>query len=147
MSQRNVEAFHRSFGLPVADRTTIPHVKRVLLRQRLIEEEYKEVQEELERIIRRLNNGTYRNAAMVYEDIANLAKELSDLRFVAFGTDVEFGIPGEAVDLEVYRSNMSKLWPDGSPRHRHDGKVLKPPTYRAPDIMQVLGIIEGSTSP
>lgn len=143
----HVREFHDAFGIPAHDEPGIPSIKRVALRARLIEEEFAEVQLEFERIQARLAAGTYTNAIQVYEDVARLAKELSDLRYVCWGTDLEFGIPSEAVDAEVHRSNMSKLWEDGKPRHRHDGKVLKPPTYSEADILFVLGIIEGSTTP
>lgn len=143
----HVREFHEAMGIPAYDKPGLPDLKRVMLRSRLIEEEFKEVQDELDRITIRLKTGSYTRVAQVYEDIARLAKELSDLRYVCWGTDLEFGIPSAAVDAEVHRSNMSKLWPDGKARHRHDGKVLKPPTYSEADIMTVLGVIEGTTSP
>jgi len=34
----------------------------------------------------------------------------------------------------VHQSNMSKLGTDGKPIFREDGKVLKGPNYRAPDL-------------
>lgn len=143
----HVREFHEAMGIPAHDRPGVPDIKRIELRHRLVSEEFEEVQAEFERITRRLNAGSYTSIYQVYEDIARLAKELSDLRYVCWGTDLEFGIPSEAVDKEVHRSNMSKLWPDGKPRHRHDGKVLKPPTYSEADILTVFGIIEGSTTP
>jgi len=38
----------------------------------------------------------------------------------------------------VHRSNMSKLGEDGKPIKREDGKVLKGPNYRAPDLDDLL---------
>ena len=43
------------------------------------------------------------------------------------------GIVFDAFQL-VHQSNMSKLGPDGKPIFREDGKVLKGPNYRAPDL-------------
>lgn len=142
-----VKQFHEAFGLPVLDSPNIPDVKRVALRLALIQEEVKEVEHEFERIIARLNNRSYGSAIVVYEDIARLAKELSDLKYVVEGAALEFGIPLDAVYAEVHRSNMSKLGPDGRPVRRHDGKVLKGPNYRQADVLLAMGIIEGSTSP
>lgn len=34
--------------------------------------------------------------------------------------------------LIVHTSNMGKLWPDGRPRYREDGKVIKPETWESP---------------
>lgn len=140
--KREVRDFHRAFDIPILDRPSIPYLNRVLLRQRLIQEEFREVEEEFERIKQRLVMG-YPNARAVYYDIARLAKELADLHYVIDGTELEFGIPGDEVYTEVHQSNMSKLGSDGRPLRRHDGKVLKGPNYFEADILTVLGIVEG----
>lgn len=70
--------------------------------------------------------------------VARLAKELADLLYVVYGTAEEFEIPMEEVFKAVHESNMSKVWDDGKVHYREDGKVLKPPTYKAPDIESVL---------
>lgn len=139
---RLVREFHEAFGIPVMPRPTIPEIRRVELRRRLIQEEFDEVMAEFARVVAR--HASYTTAADVYQDVSRLAKELSDLRYVCWGADLEFGIPSEEVDREVHRSNMSKLWPDGKPRHRHDGKVLKPSTYSEADILRVCGYIEST---
>lgn len=38
----------------------------------------------------------------------------------------------------VHKSNMSKLGDDGKPIKREDGKVLKGPNYKAPDLTDLL---------
>lgn len=38
----------------------------------------------------------------------------------------------------VHESNMSKLGDDGKPIRREDGKVLKGPHYRKPDLMDLI---------
>src|ERR1044072_2292026 len=106
----HVREFHEAFDIPVFDRPFMPAIKRVQLRQRLLREEFEEANAEFDRILARHHR--YRNAIEVYDDIARLAKELSDVRYVAWGADLEFGIPSGAVDLAVHRSNMSKLGPD-----------------------------------
>lgn len=140
--------FHEAFDIPIQPSPTIPDIKRVLLRRRLVQEEFAEVDAEFERIIKRFSD--YATASEAYEDIARLAKELSDLRFVCFGADLEFGIPSEATDKENLRSNMSKLGDDGRPVRRHDGKVLKGPNYEEANMLLAMGIIEldlGDTTP
>lgn len=143
-----VREFHEAFDIPVRETPTIPYVDRVRLRARLIREEFDEVMEELDRMERRLTGKRgirpYERAHEVYEAIARLAKELSDLRIVCEGTELEFGIPGDAVYAEVHRSNMSKLDDNGRPIRRHDGKVLKGPNYEEANVLLVLGVIEGS---
>lgn len=44
----------------------------------------------------------------------------------------------EAFD-RVHTSNMSKLGEDGKPIHREDGKVLKGPNYKKPDLTDLVG--------
>ena len=140
-----VREFHEAFDIPILGQPAIPDVKRIELRRALLQEECKEADAEFERILQRRNR--YTHVHQVYQDLARLAKELADVRYVAWGADLEFGLPSEAVDLEVHRSNMSKLGPDGRPVRRHDGKVLKGPDYFEADVLTVIGIIEGSTSP
>jgi len=40
----------------------------------------------------------------------------------------------------VHNSNMTKLGPEGKPIYREDGKVMKGPGYRAPDLKTTLGL-------
>ncbi len=139
-----VREFHEAFEVPIKDAPTIPYINRVRLRRRLIGEEFAEVMEEFDRIEAHLTRNPYTRAHQVYQDIARLAKELSDLRYVIEGCELEFGIPGDAVYAEVHRSNMSKLV-DGKPQRRHDGKVLKGPNYTEADVLVAIGVMEGDT--
>lgn len=47
-------------------------------------------------------------------------------------------IPLTAVLAEVHRSNTDKLWSDGLPHYRADGKVAKPEGWTAPDVRGVI---------
>ncbi len=61
-------------------------------------------------------------------------KELADLVYVIYGYA---NVKGWDLDEAVYRihsSNMSKLDDDGKPIFRDDGKVLKGPNYKEPDL-------------
>ena len=44
----------------------------------------------------------------------------------------------EDVFDEVHSSNMSKLDENGNPIYREDGKILKGPNYRKPDIGKIV---------
>ena len=75
------------------------------------------------------------------EDVANrehLVKELSDLVFVCFQFAAAFNIDLEKAMTLVFESNMSKLDERGMPIYREDGKVLKGPNYKAPDLSSCL---------
>jgi len=79
----------------------------------------------------------FRDAAAA-RDLVGMADAIGDLLYVVLGAAVAMGIDSEAVFAEVHRSNMTKLWPDGTVHRREDGKVLKPPTYSPADIKGVL---------
>ena len=64
----------------------------------------------------------------------NLVKELSDLVFVCFQFAAAFNIDLDEAMFRVMDSNMSKLDDDGKPIYREDGKVLKGPNYKEPDL-------------
>jgi predicted HAD superfamily Cof-like phosphohydrolase len=61
------------------------------------------------------------------------AKELADVVYVAYGTAHSLGIPLNLVLEAVHASNMTKFV-DGKAVFRPDGKVLKGPNYRPPDL-------------
>lgn len=68
--------------------------------------------------------------------ISNRAKELADILYTVFGTIIAEGLQDdiERVFDAVHESNLSKLGADGKPIKRADGKVLKGPNYKEPDL-------------
>lgn len=119
-----VALFHKTFGLgKAAVPIAVPDKDKVALRHRLMAEE----------------NEEYLEAARS-EDLAGVADALGDMLYILCGTILEHGMQDviEAVFAEIQQSNMSKLGSDGRPLYREDGKVLKGPGYRSPDIKSVL---------
>ena len=89
----------------------------------LIVEEFKEFLE-AEGLLFRKNNNIH----------AEALKELADLVYVCYQYAENMGwFLDEALD-RVHISNMSKLGEDGEPVYREDGKVLKGPNYKPPDL-------------
>ena len=121
-ASRQVGEFHAAYGLPVRD-VADPAVgdDQVALRLALIREEVGELA-----------------AAAADADIVGIADALADVVYVAYGTAHVYGIDLDAVLDEVHASNMTKLGADGQPVRRADGKILKGPDYRPPDIAAVL---------
>lgn len=120
--QALVTEFHRAFGLPIGDRPTAEVTSALTdLRLRLLRDEVQELAE-----------------AVAAGDVAGMAQEMADVVYVVYGYAITNGIPLDAVVAEVHRANMSKLGPDGRPVMREDGKVLKGPNYRLPDVVGVL---------
>jgi len=117
--------FHDAFDLSRQDRPDAGAVPGDVagLRQRLLEEEVTELR-----------------AAVASVDVVGIARELADVVYVAYGTALTYGIDLDVVLAEVHRANMSKLDAQGRPVHREDGKVLKGPQFRAPDVAGVLGL-------
>ncbi|MDT3777328.1 MazG nucleotide pyrophosphohydrolase domain-containing protein [Nitrospira sp. MA-1] len=116
-AQRMVQEFHKQFEIHVSPTPSIPDEPTQLLRKRLIQEEFDELQE-----------------AMQGKDLPSIAKELADLLYVVYGTAVSLGIDMEPVFKEVHRSNMSKV----GGHKREDGKWVKPPTYSPASLDKIL---------
>ncbi len=93
----------------------------------LVIEEFKEFLEAEDQLYR--DNPTVTNEAL---------KELADLVYVCYQYAENMGwLLDEALN-RVHLSNMSKLGEDGKPIYREDGKVLKGPNYKPPDLSDLL---------
>ena len=64
----------------------------------------------------------------------HLVKELSDLVFVCYQFAATYNLDLDEALRRVYESNMSKLDEQGNVIYREDGKVLKGPNYKKPDL-------------
>ena len=65
-------------------------------------------------------------------------KELADLVYVCYQYAENIGWDlDEALD-RVHRSNLSKLDDDNTPIYREDGKVLKGPNYKPPNLKDLV---------
>ena len=89
----------------------------------LIVEEFKEFLE-AEGLLFRKNNNIH----------AEALKELADLVYVCYQYAENMGWFLDEALNRVHESNMSKLDADGKPIYRDDGKVLKGPDYKPPDL-------------
>lgn len=124
----DVKKFHDTFA---PDQRGDDFLSKTERRINLIYEEYEEVSEA---IIHLEDTRLNLTSSSMEEAKEELAKELADLLYVVYGTAEELGIPLQQVFTEVHKSNMSKVWPDGTVKRNDFGKVLKPPTYKKPDL-------------
>ena len=130
-SFQKVRKWHHAFGYVYPTYPYKPDDATIILRWKLITEEYNEVMDEL------FNpDGSVKETI----DFVNLAKELSDLDYVVSGTSDTFGINHDVAFDRVYISNMSKLGDDGKPVRREDGKVLKSKNYK-PAVISIDDLI------
>jgi NTP pyrophosphatase (non-canonical NTP hydrolase) len=67
------------------------------------------------------------------DEVAAL-KELADLVYVCYGYAATFGWDLDEAIKRVHESNLSKLDDEGKPIYREDGKVLKGPNYKKPNL-------------
>ena len=65
-------------------------------------------------------------------------KELADLVYVCYQYAENMGWFLDEALNRVHLSNMSKLDEDGKPIYREDGKVLKGPNYKPPDLSDII---------
>jgi len=72
------------------------------------------------------------------ENHVEILKELADLVYVAYQFAATYGLDLDEAMERVYQSNMSKLDDDGKPQYRSDGKVLKGPNYKKPDLYDLV---------
>lgn len=110
-----VRQFHKKFQALISDRPTLIAKDRAENRYRLMRDEVEEYW-----------------AGAQKGDLENIAKELADILYVAYGTILEHGLQDKiaAIFEEVHRSNMSKEY------HRY--KMIKGPAYHEPDVRKFL---------
>lgn len=124
-------AFHQAISDPEP-----PYPPAVLspdaeeLRFKLLREEFKELCAELGYDV--VNVDAIRHYRP--RSLRNLAKETADLIYVSYGIFDRIGVDGDIVVEAVHRSNMTKVGPNGRIETRDDGKVLKGPNYREPEL-------------
>jgi predicted HAD superfamily Cof-like phosphohydrolase len=128
-----IEEFHKAFGVAIREKPTIPLLK---LRRDLIAEEVKEFFDELDLIADKLKVGK-RVSKKNYTD---LLKEMCDIQIVISGTAVSIKQLRNfhKAFIRVNESNMSKLGKDGKPIYREDGKILKGPNYKKPNLKDLI---------
>tara|TARA_R110001606_G_scaffold49634_1_gene125157 strand:+ start:6221 stop:6631 length:411 start_codon:yes stop_codon:yes gene_type:complete len=126
-----VAEFHQSMGHQIDGPFSL---KELELRMKLIKEECAEL--ECESDI--LHMQFIRNGRTQAETRANFLKELGDLQYVISGCAVALGLPINIAFNRIHKSNMSKLDDNGKPILREDGKVLKGPNYKEPQMKDLV---------
>lgn len=132
-NEEYIEEFHVAFGVSVGEEPTAELLK---LRRALVEEEVKEFFEELDMAIEKLERGE----EIDKENYLDILKEMADVQVVLSGTAVSIKQLKNFREafLRVHQSNMSKLGENGRPIYREDGKVLKGPNYKKPDLLDLI---------
>ena len=110
-----VKEFHQKFQVPILNKPAVIPLDRLTLRYNLMHEE---VQEYLEGA----KNG----------DVENIAKELADILYTAYGTILEHGLQDvfDTAFEEVHRSQMSKDY--------NEYKMVKGPDYSEANLADIM---------
>jgi len=114
---QDVLDFHTKFGCPTKDKPGCPTPDIVSLRRRLVFEEINELID-----------------AIDAADLAGIADSIVDSIYVLLGTAIVYGIDLCPVWDAVQAANIAKV---GGGK-RDDGKIMKPPGWKPPDICAVL---------
>ena len=121
---KSVKIFHEAFGVKISNKPTLELSKDILkLRHSLMEEENNEYLKAVEE-----------------KNLIEVADALGDMLYILCGTILTHGFQNLIEDIfdEIQSSNMSKLGDDGKPIYRNDGKVLKGPNYKKPNIKKII---------
>lgn len=135
-----VREFHESFGHPVESKPISPSLKLLSLRLKLILEEVDELVKATGTKVTALEDGSYVvevDGSSQYDPV-EVADALGDILYVVYGAFLALGLPAKEVFKEIHDSNMTKLGPDGKPMYNENGKVVKGPNYRPPDIKSII---------
>jgi len=121
---KSVKIFHEAFGIKISNKPTLELSKDILkLRHSLMVEENNEYLKAVEE-----------------RNLIEVADALGDMLYILCGTILTHGFQNLIEDIfdEIQSSNMSKLGDGGKPIYRNDGKVLKGPNYKKPNIKKFL---------
>ena len=121
---KSVKMFHEAFGVKISNKPTLELSKDILkLRHSLMQEENNEYLKAVEE-----------------KNLIEVADALGDMLYILCGTILTHGFQNLIEDIfdEIQSSNMSKLGDDGKPIYRNDGKVLKGPNYKKPNIKKII---------
>lgn len=132
-NEEYIEEFHKAFGVSVCEE---PSIELLKLRKTLINEEVKEFFAEVDAAVAKLERGE----KISKENYTKMLKEIADVQVVVSGTIVSIKQLSRFREafIRVHESNMSKLGTDGKPIRRDDGKVLKGPNYKEPDLSDLV---------
>ncbi len=147
--QQSVESFMRLAEQDVPESPTVPSVEVRLLRAKII------LEEALETIIDGLGIQPFLKSSFGLHAITsdpihlftasefNMSETIDgccDLAVVTTGTLLAIGVPDEPFQDAVNENNLAKFGPGG--HRRDDGKWVKPPGHKPPDISGILASLK-----
>lgn len=129
-----VKEFHDAFGLKPSKE----------LCQDLIREEISEAQEAAAKFLKEMSDLLYVVEGAAFHHGFGALSDLdtdSINTLSLLGESLTTGFASEIIGesfIRVHKSNMSKLDDEGKPIFREDGKLLKGPNYREPELLDLV---------
>lgn len=127
--------FQKRVNAPLPDTPTLLPLERSQLRQSLLQEEVTE-------IAAAVTDWHFpkEDRPTDEETLTGILDGIIDSIYVLIGTAHEYGLADRLVFAftEVHESNMTKFGENGVAVFREDGKLLKPDTYRKPNLSQII---------
>lgn len=129
--------FQKGVNAPQPEVPTMLPIERAKLRQDLLQEEVTEIATAVWDWYHPSEEPRFKTEQ---EAITEVLDGLVDSLYIIFGTAIEYGLADRLVFAfnEVHRSNMTKFGDNGTAVFREDGKLLKPETYRRPNLSQIV---------
>jgi len=152
-NQKDVLQFHDACDVVTPESPTVVDHKVGKLRVSLILEEAAELAQAYERgkigdeillMVESCDEPSVRVALynlghkLKSESIVAVGDALADTLYVTHGAGCASGLDLDPLFTEVHSSNMTKVMDDGKVHKRSDGKILKPDTFREPDLESVV---------
>jgi len=124
--------FQKRVNAPLPDSPTLLPLQRANLRQSLLQEEVTEIASATGLFAEGIKDE--------HETLVEVLDGIIDCIYVLIGTAHEYGLADRLVFAftEVHESNMTKFGENGVAVFREDGKLLKPDSYRKPNLNQII---------
>lgn len=130
--------FQKGVNAPLPETPTMLPVKRARLRQSLLEEEVTEIATAVHDW--HFPDEKEPRFETEQDAITEVLDGIIDCLYVLLGTAHEYGLADRLIFAfnEVHDSNITKFGENGTAAFRADGKLLKPETYRKPNLSQIV---------
>lgn len=141
--QQRIEKFMKLAGQQIPEKPTIPSLEVRKLRASLVLEEAIELINGLGFCLRdKINDGpvltidNFEYVESIKPNLEKIADGVADVSVVSIGTLTACGIEDQEIIEEVDNNNLAKFGPGHS--KRADGKLIKPPSHKPPQIKEIL---------
>ena len=141
--QEQAISWRRTFQQPfeIDQRDEYDRAKVIKMQRKLIREECEEVDDAITEYFYALEHREHLSFGIEVDTKGmriEILKELADVVFVCFQLAAYMGMDLLTAMFRVFLSNMSKLDSEGQPIYREDGKILKGPNYKEPNLEDLI---------